>query len=248
MRTRFLAAALLALALPQLVLAQPALVRVFEAKVRSAPAADAPVLHVFPEDAQVSVSETAESGWRKVRLPDGAVGWIEESALSFTVAAPAPEVPKDRAVAALGAATPAPVPVTEVKKTATIYVKDLAHLAELTKSDDVVYPMAQKLETRRRAAIGAGAVGLVASVALMAVGFKRMNDDFDTAFDAPGYQEPSDRGGKVALGGLGLACVTGVVVWAIMPKRNDLLDVLNAWNTRHVDEPFEIGSHEVGRH
>jgi hypothetical protein len=243
MVARLLAAAMIFAAVPQLVLAQPAVVRVFEAAARSAPAPDAPVLHVFPENAAVSVGETAENGWRKVRIPDGSVAWLEESALSFAPLEAAKPVPADRAIAALGAAEPAGITKTDARP--KIFVKDLAHIAELTKSDAIVYPMAQRLESRRRAAIATGVVGLGASVVLMAIGFKQLNDDFDESFDSPDYQAPSTRGTGPLIGGLAVAGLTPILMWAILPKRNDLLDVLNTWNTRHPDEPFEMDA--VGR-
>jgi hypothetical protein len=80
-------AALLAFVLslvPTRALAVPATVAVFEAQVHSAPDLSSPVIHTFPESAQVSVSETATNGFRKVRLPNGKVGYIEERAVALS--------------------------------------------------------------------------------------------------------------------------------------------------------------------
>jgi hypothetical protein len=56
----------------------PAVVRVFEAQAHEAPDPDSPVLHAFPEEAKLSVSEEAIDGWRRVRLPDGRIGFVRD--------------------------------------------------------------------------------------------------------------------------------------------------------------------------
>ncbi len=70
MTFRAAAAAVLVL-LPASSFAEPAVVRLLEAPARSAPSKDAAVVHLFAENAQVSVSEEATAGFRRVRLPDG---------------------------------------------------------------------------------------------------------------------------------------------------------------------------------
>jgi len=90
--------ALLAIALlasPLAAAAAPATVTVFEAQVHAAPDFSSPVIHTFAENTRVSVSEQAEGGFRKVRLPDGRVGYIEESALSIAGAAPTTPPPPE---------------------------------------------------------------------------------------------------------------------------------------------------------
>ncbi len=76
---------------PATVRAAPATIRVFEAEVHAAPDPSSPVIHTFPENTRVSVSEDSVNGFRKVRLPDGKIGYIEESAL--TPAAVRPQAP-----------------------------------------------------------------------------------------------------------------------------------------------------------
>lgn len=66
--------------------AAPAMVSVFEAQVHAAPDRSSPVIHTFAENTQVSVSETTTNGFRKVRLPNGKVGYIENS--DVTLAGP----------------------------------------------------------------------------------------------------------------------------------------------------------------
>jgi hypothetical protein len=79
--------ALLALALlsaPAAAQAAPARIRVFEAQVHASPDPASPVIHTFVEDTHVSVSEDVINGFRKVRLPDGKVGYVDESALALS--------------------------------------------------------------------------------------------------------------------------------------------------------------------
>jgi hypothetical protein len=237
MRHRLLAAAVLLLAAPQLALGAPATIRVFEAPARSEPRPDAPVLHVFPEATPVSVSENAESGWRRVRLPDGSTAWLEESAIVLIDAPPA-------------APAPAPAPAAPPDLRAPLYVKDLDHLAELVKSDPVIAPKANRITTRRRAAYATMGVGLGVSAALTVVGIKQMNREFDRAFDSPGFEEPGNAGQATFASGLVVAVVTLITAAIIAPKHDDLLDVINGWNERHPEEPFEItpGGHTHSGH
>jgi len=123
--------------------AAPAVVKVFEAKAHAQPDTTSPVLHTFVEKAEVSVSEEAEAGWRRVRLPDGSVGYIQESALRLVTAEAAPPA----APAPAPAAAQAPAADRPEREATTpspkIYVKDLEHLAELVKEDPLVGPKAQ---------------------------------------------------------------------------------------------------------
>ncbi len=87
----FLVVVLGLVGLPRLAAAEPAVVRVFEAEVHAAPDPSSPVVYVFAESSRLSVSEAATNGFRKVRLPDGAVGYVREAALSFGARAPVAE-------------------------------------------------------------------------------------------------------------------------------------------------------------
>jgi hypothetical protein len=245
---RLLSAVLAAiLVLPGIARAAPATVQVFEAPARSAPGAGAPVVHVFAEGAVVSVSEAGEAGWRRVRLPDGGIAWIEESAL-WLAAGPAAAVPAPGASPGPGlAAAAAPVHAVAASAAAApdlrarVYVKDLDHLADLVRADPEVGPQAQRLETRRRAAVATGVVGLGASLGLMVLGVTRMNREFDRALDSPDYRSPGDDGVGLVMSGLAVSAATPLLMWAILPKRTDLLDVVNGWNARHPGEQFDLG-------
>jgi hypothetical protein len=247
---RPLAAALLLLAVPHRALAEPAVIRVFEAAARGEPAKDAPVLQVFPEKAEVSVSEEATGGWRRVRVQDGRVGWIEESALAFPAKAAAAAAAPVTAPAPTAAtlATPAPAGGAPAASPAAaapapdlrphIYVKDLGHLAELVKDDANVSPTAQKLAARRRGAIGVAIAGGLASVVAIAAGVSKWSSETRDPSD-PNFME-STGGEKLFVGGVVGSLATAAVSALIYPRRGEVLDVINAWNVAHPDRQFEI--------
>lgn len=85
--------ALVLLLSPAAVRAAPATIAVFEAEVHAEPDPSSPVIHTFPENARVSVSERSVNGFRKVRLPNGNVGYIEERALTLAAPPLAPTPP-----------------------------------------------------------------------------------------------------------------------------------------------------------
>jgi Bacterial SH3 domain len=94
MRTWTTLLAFLLLALPVSVWAAPATIGVFEAQVHASPDPSSPVVHVFPENSRVSVSEDSVNGFRKVRLPDGKIGYVAETDLTLAaVRPPAPALP-----------------------------------------------------------------------------------------------------------------------------------------------------------
>ncbi len=222
--------------------AAPAVVKVFEAKAHAQPDVTSPVLHTFVEKAEVSVSEEAEAGWRRVRLPDGNVGYLQESALRLVTAeAPVPAAPAP-APAAPPAAAQAPVadrPEREATPPAPkIYVKDLEHLAELVKEDPLVGPKAQQLAERRKTSLALGIGGVAVGVVLTAVGISSRSREDCTGPSGSFCVEKPDFG--MMYGGLGVAAVSGLISYALMPKSGDLLDVINEWNTRHPANPFEL--------
>jgi hypothetical protein len=87
-------ARLLALALallPARAFAAPATVRAFEAPAHSAPDPSSPIVYTFTESARLSVSDDVTNGFRRVRLPNGAVGWVADSLVALEArAAPPP--------------------------------------------------------------------------------------------------------------------------------------------------------------
>ncbi len=92
-RTWTAALAFVLLSLPSTVLAAPATISVFEARVHASPDRSSPVVHSFPENTRVSVSEDAVNGFRKVRLPDGRTGYVEETELTLAAVRPPSPAP-----------------------------------------------------------------------------------------------------------------------------------------------------------
>jgi hypothetical protein len=207
--------------------AEPAVVSVFEAKVHESPNESSPVIHTFAENTQVSVSEEAEQGWRRVRLPTGASGWIPEKHLKIGTAATSTPPSSD---APRASQPPAPTPKPK------IYVKDLPHLAELTKPDAIVFPKATALAARQTGSLVAFGIGGGAGVALVLASVLSETPPLGD----PGFRESLETkgtllGAGIVAFGLGLG-----IGWLISPKRGDLIDVINEWNTRHPDEQFEL--------
>jgi len=100
--------------IPAVVLAAPATIAVFEAQVHAAPDLSSPVIHTFAENTRVSVSEDVTDGFRRVRLPDGRVGFIEERALSIGTTATPPSPPPPAQVPPPPAQVPPPPPALAV--------------------------------------------------------------------------------------------------------------------------------------
>jgi hypothetical protein len=128
------------------------------------------VVSTLPENTAVSVSEEADKGWRKIRLPDGGVGYVEDAAVALSDPAtppPADSAPSVAAPAPETAPAPAAPPPTTAPTHARIYVKDLDHFAELVKSDLEVHQRAESIASRTRTGkivlfgrLGVGFVGL----------------------------------------------------------------------------------------
>jgi hypothetical protein len=120
----------------------------------------------------------------------------------------------------------------------TIFVKDLSHLRELVKEDPTVVPLADSLVTRSRVSWGLVIAGGAIGLALVTLSFVFPQKDLcDTDI---GCQENPNPG--LLLGGLGALIVLPTVGWAIYPSRGSVLDVMNAWNTRHPDSQFTFSS------
>jgi hypothetical protein len=222
--------------------ATPARINVFEAKVLAEPVEGAQVLHVFLEDQKVSVSEETKDGWRRVRIPGGKVGWLSEGAIE--VIQKSETTSNETEGESLEALSPSAKP-NSVKP--LVYVKNLKHLAELTSSDPVVGPMAQKLEVRRvtgfGVAIGGGVGGIAATVLALTV--LQSKACIDGPYPDSAQACNSGPNATLLLGGVAVTSVSTIVGLLLLPDREDLLDLLNHWNARHTQDPFTI-SGEVG--
>lgn len=107
MRSILAAAVLSAIFVPMLAQAEPAVVKTFEAKIYSTASTNGWVVGELQEGASLSVSEESINGFRRVRLKDGAIGYVEERSLTFKNGASSPAA----APVTAPAASPAPPPV-----------------------------------------------------------------------------------------------------------------------------------------
>lgn len=237
------------LLLPARALAEPAVIAVFEAVARAEPSPSAAPLQTLVEGTGVTVSEEATDGWRRVRLTGGAIGWIEERALAFpgkvaaSPSAPAVTPATPPALPPSLAPTPPPAPAAAPDLHPRIYVKDLDHLAELVKEDPKVAPKARALAKKRTTAFTVLGVGLAAGTAMTIYGVSQMGNHRDV--NDPDFGKNDGVGAMMA--GIVTSLVASVAGLALAPSRNDLLDVINEWNTGHPDQPFTIHEHTVGR-
>lgn len=245
MSARIAVALIAALAAPQLASARPAMIRVIEADVRAEPAPDAPVVHRFTERAEVSVTEESKEGWRRVRLPDGGTGWIEDAAIALgnPVAAPPPAPPLASPTPPLASAPPpataAPSPLAPPAQKPDLhprlYVEDAGQLPRLMGKDPRFAVDAESLANRRKAAFVVGGLGLATSIALTFAGAS-----------AASSQNPSDpnfnvsAGSDLMLAGIVTLAVGVAAAILVYPHRGEVLDLLNGWNIAHPEQPLDL--------
>jgi hypothetical protein len=210
--------------------AAPAVVKVFEADARAAPDAKAAVVQVLPEKTEVSVSEEITNGWRRVRLQDGKTAFIRDEDVRLASASTAVE-PLVPAAGGGAAASKGPV----------IYVKDLDHLAELVSSDNVVHPKVLSIQSKRRRGYGV-MLGSMAAGSVLLVGSMTFLGHEHCIMNSPG--SPDVCYTETSVGWMSAGFLVAIAGWfagfMMLPDRNDFLDVINTWNTRHVDEQFTL--------
>lgn len=236
---------------PLLALAEPATVKRFEAPAHERPDATSPTVHTFIEDAALSVSEEAENGFRKVRLPDGNVGWIDEAALTFAASTAQTAVAADgtpkQALGTDGKAYPPHAPLRSKDevldasaKQATLYIKDLNHLAEMVKEDEVVAPMASALAHQTNVGFATMTGSIIAGVVTTAVGLLLPWSDCRPSVAGSQFCMPGVANYAVTGTGIGVTLVGSLVGLLVMPKGGEFLDVINTWNQRHPDEQISL--------
>ena len=108
------------------------------------------------------------------------------------------------------------------------YVENWDSLAELTRSDRVVFPQVDFWISRRSYAFWE-----LGSVSLLGGGVAAFG-----LFDRLANDHWTNMTKWSVAGGLSVAIVSLVVAWAISPDRNDFLNVINQWNLRHPDQPL----------
>jgi hypothetical protein len=106
-----------------------------------------------------------------------------------------------------------------------VYVADWARLAELTRSDSLIFTQVDAHASRRETARHVATVGAALGVAVALLGaFRGLFDD--------GWTHANK--GTVVVGS-GLTAVSLLTAWTINPDRDDFLTLINHWNLRHPD-------------
>ena len=140
---------------------------------------------------------------------------------------------------ALAIANPAPV----------LYIKNLEHLAEVVKADEVVH-------ARTKALVAGGNRGLAVLLASMVVGTAMVVTGV-TAFVneecSPGLLGGAPRcttrpNNGLVVGGAVVAGIGTMIGVAMGPHRHDMIDVVNDWNARHADRPIMLDAPRPRRH
>jgi hypothetical protein len=200
--------------------AAPAMVRGADAQVLESAAPDAKVLQTLPQGTKVDAADQATDGKRRIKLPSGIEGFIDDAALGPVTETPAGKKPEPpQACACAAKERPARLPV---------FVVDWGHLAELTKSDPDVLAVAENGEKRARGAslLAHGGVGV--GLAVTFVGFLRhvQTGQWSKATEL------------TFAGGLVMAALSALAAWNYAPDHGDLADAVNLWNLRHPDKPL----------
>jgi len=106
-----------------------------------------------------------------------------------------------------------------------VYVADWARLAELTRSDSLIFNQVDEHASKHETARHVASVGTALGVAVALFGtFRGLFDDGWTY---------ANKG--TVLAGSGLAAVSLLAGWAINADRDDFLTLINHWNLRHPD-------------
>jgi hypothetical protein len=200
--------------------AAPAVVRGTEARVLESAAPDAKVVQTLPPGTKVDAADTATDGKRRIKLPSGIEGFIDDAALEPVTETPAGNMPEPpQACTCAAKERPVRLPV---------FVVDWGHLAGLTKSDPDVLAVAENGEKRARGAslLGHGGVGV--GLAVTFVGFLR---HVQTGQWSKGTE-------LTFAGGLVMAALSALAAWNYAPDHGDLADAVNLWNLRHPDRPL----------
>ncbi len=121
-----------------------------------------------------------------------------------------------------------------------LHVKDLDHLSALVRLDAEVDPAARKLASRRSVARGVGGLGLAVSAGLLLYGLVQWEPNADQGGGYDPNRGKSTRAERAMFAGLIGFPATGLLAALISPRRGELLGVVDAWNTRHPDQPLTL--------
>lgn len=210
--------------------ARPAVVRVFETQARATPSKSGEAVAVFIEGQRISVAETSEQGWRRVRLGDGATAWVEDSALFLDAQLPegaakpgtTPVVP----ASAPGITTPV-IPIAPPVEHPFIIVNDLEGLREAVATEPPLVERVDALAVEDRKSRWIFFGGLTAGILTAAVPLtiNSLNDEHTS--------------GGWMYGGGAILLATQIAAWAYAVGEEDVAPVVDTWNTGHPKTPLQ---------
>ena len=117
-----------------------------------------------------------------------------------------------------------------------VYVTDVEHLAHLVASDPVASPMAQQLVSRRQSAVVTGTIGAVIGGGLIVAGLvDTQRDCLDGSFGCTSHPNFT-----LFAAGLVILPLAAALAVALLPTKGDQLEVIKAWNPRHLDNQLAL--------
>jgi hypothetical protein len=156
--------------------------------------------------------------------------------------------------AASAAATPAETGATLVQPLPTgqaapaiaypapvLYIKNIDHLAEVVKADEVIHARTKALVAGRNRGLAVLLASVVAGTALVVASltvFENQECSPDLLGGAPRCTTMPNIG--LLTGGAVVAGIGTLIGVAMGPHRNDMIDVVNDWNARHADRPIML--------
>lgn len=134
---------------------------------------------------------------------------------------------------AVAAPAPAPQPRPDLAATPPVYVEGVNHLLLLTSSDPEVSAMAHGLAVRHRSALGMMFGSIAGGTALFLLG--TANERCTDLYYGGRVCSPDT---KLQVTGLAVAAAGNLLGLLTMPRADEYLATINAWNARHPDRPL----------
>jgi hypothetical protein len=200
--------------------AAAAVVRAAATPVLESAEPSAKVLNTLAEGTKLDVSDAVTNGRRRIKLPSGQDGFVDDAAV---------ELVKDEAVAKKPERPqPAACPVQQSQPRMPMFVEDWGHLAELTKSDPDVFARAELMGRRQSGASLLAHLGIGVGLGMIGLG----------AADRAASGEWSNGMNWLVIAGAAAAVISGITAWNYAPDRGDMANAVNLWNRRHPDKPL----------
>jgi hypothetical protein len=124
-----------------------------------------------------------------------------------------------------------PLSQAPVSPSPSVEVTGFEQLAHLVEGDPVTAPRANSLWHRRVVGAVVGVSGAAVGVGIISVGLVQRQDSCSTCRNL----DP-----RYALAGLGVVVASLIATALISPGRDDLVDVVRAWNLRHEDRLLTV--------